>query len=140
MIFGNAQPTDPRVRCTHAGDYWAGMKKPLAELIERNSLTADSFTLQLLGGGSRVPRTRAELLSTLPNLTLEKQLDADEAVALGAGLYAANKSTMFRLRPFGMMDGQVFPVKIVLGDGGAGGLPEHALVRRCWYSDSRFRF
>lgn len=33
-----------------------------------------------------------------------RHLDADEAVVLGAGLFAANLSTTFRLRKFGMTD------------------------------------
>ncbi len=32
-----------------------------------------------------------------------RHLDADEAAALGAGLFAANLSTSFRLRKFGMV-------------------------------------
>ncbi len=38
-------------------------------------------------------------------------LDADEAVVLGAGLFAANLSTTFRLRKFGMADGATYPVQ-----------------------------
>jgi hypothetical protein len=33
-----------------------------------------------------------------------RHLDADEAVVLGAGLFAANLSTTFRLRQFGLTD------------------------------------
>ena len=39
-----------------------------------------------------------------------RHLDADEAVVLGAGLFAANLSTTFRLRKFGMSDGATFPL------------------------------
>ncbi len=39
-----------------------------------------------------------------------RHLDADEAVALGAALFAANLSTTFRLRKFGMADGVTHPV------------------------------
>ncbi len=39
-----------------------------------------------------------------------RHLDADEAVALGAGLFAANLSTTFRLRKFGMSDGATHPL------------------------------
>jgi hypoxia up-regulated 1 len=38
-------------------------------------------------------------------------LDADEAVVLGAGLFAANLSTTFRLRKFGMTDGATYPIQ-----------------------------
>jgi hypoxia up-regulated 1 len=112
-----------------AGDYWQALAGPLKDLVERNQLTADSnLTLQLLGGGSRVPRVRAELATVLDNLNLERQLDADEAFALGAGLYAANLSTVFRLRQFGMYDGNMFPVHI--GIDSAAGVPDHLEVRR----------
>ena len=39
-----------------------------------------------------------------------RHLDADEAVVLGAGLFAANLSTTFRLRKFGMADGATYPL------------------------------
>jgi len=104
------------------------VKGPLTELLKRNNLTSpDQFSLQLLGGGSRVPRVQAELEGVLPGLTLEKQLDADEAGALGGGLVAANMSTTFRLRPFGMHDGNVFPVSVALHSGP--GIPEEQRVR-----------
>lgn len=46
-----------------------------------------------------------------PNV-LGRHLDADEAVVLGAGLFAANLSTTFRLRKFGMRDGITYPITI----------------------------
>ena len=97
------------------------MTKPLAQLIERNNLGggAANITVQLLGGGSRVPRTRAELSALSPAIQLEKNLDASEAFAMGAGLHAANLSTTFRLRKFGALDASPFPVAVSL-DPGAG--------------------
>lgn len=47
-------------------------------------------------------------IQVLPALV--RHLDADEAVVLGAALYAANLSTTFRLRKFGMSDGVTYPV------------------------------
>ena len=41
-----------------------------------------------------------------------RHLDGDEAVVLGAGLFAANLSTTFRLRKFGMKDGITYPITI----------------------------
>lgn len=43
-------------------------------------------------------------------------LDADEAVVLGAGLVAANLSTIFRLRKFGMIDKSMYEVTFKLGE------------------------
>lgn len=41
---------------------------------------------------------------------VRRHLDADEAIVLGAGLFAANLSTTFRLRKFGMSDGAAYPL------------------------------
>lgn len=43
-----------------------------------------------------------------------RHLDADEAVVLGAGLVAANLSTIFRLRKFGMTDKSMYDVTFSL--------------------------
>lgn len=53
-----------------------------------------------------------------------RHLDADEAVVLGAGLFAANLSTTFRLRQFGMADKVPYAVAIQL-QGEAGERPAH---------------
>ena len=45
---------------------------------------------------------------------LGRHLDADEAVVMGTGLYAANLSTTFRLRKFGMSDGLVHPIHFLV--------------------------
>jgi molecular chaperone DnaK (HSP70) len=112
-----------------AVSYWQAVKEPLAELIERNNLGGGgkNITVQLLGGGSRVPRVRAELQSLHPAIQLEKQLVASESFAMGAGLYAANLSTTFRLRQFGMMDVAVFPIAVSLQQGE--GVPQTLEVR-----------
>ena len=42
---------------------------------------------------------------------LRRHMDADEAVALGAAMFAANLSTTFRLgKKFGMADGASYPI------------------------------
>ena len=58
------------------------------------------------------PSTMLQSLSLRTKLSLSvgRHLDADEAVVLGAGLFAANLSTTFRLRKFGMTDGATFPL------------------------------
>jgi hypothetical protein len=123
------------IRDGSAGSYWERVSQPLTALLERNNLTSTSnYTLQLLGGGSRVPKVKDELTKALEGLNLEKQLDADEAFALGGGLVAANLSTIFRLRPFGMQDGNMFPVNISLTSGP--GIPPTLEVRFHFLSNS----
>lgn len=84
---------------------------PLTRLLSRNNLKgSDVDAVELLGGGSRVPRLHTVLSEALGGRHLDRHLDADEAVVLGAGLFAANLSTSFRLRKFGMTDVAMFGV------------------------------
>ncbi|KAL4458458.1 hypothetical protein ABPG75_013323 [Micractinium tetrahymenae] len=98
-----------------AGDFWERAAAPLRTLLERNSLSpADVSAVELLGGTSRVPRLKQALSDALGGRALGMHLDADEAVVLGAGLFAANLSTTFRLRQFGMADKVPYSVAIQL--------------------------
>lgn len=101
-----------------AGDFFERAKAPLIRLLKRNGLKpADVDAVELLGGGSRVPRLQSALSEALAGRHLERHLDADEAVVLGAGLAAANLSTSFRLKKFGMVDGAQYGVNFVQADG-----------------------
>jgi molecular chaperone DnaK (HSP70) len=112
----------------HAEPFWQAVKSPLKEIIERNDLSkAANITVQLLGGGSRVPRVQSELSQVHPGISLERQLDASEAFATGGALYAANLSTMFRLRRFGMIDGSAYSVSLSLEP--TEGVPKELEVR-----------
>lgn len=88
-----------------AGDFFEKAALPLKELIDTSGLTPEDFTaIELLGGGTRVPGVRQALENVLITRNLDRHLDADEASVLGAALHAANISTSFRLRKFGMAD------------------------------------
>eukprot|EP00889_Picochlorum_renovo_P008483 jgi/Picre1/35513/NNA_002974.t1 len=78
---------------------------PLKAILSRNNVTSDDLSaVELLGGSSRVPLVKSRLSEALNGRALDSHLDADEAVVLGAGLVAANLSTIFRLRKFGMTE------------------------------------
>jgi len=94
-----------------AGDFFASAAAPLKALLTRNPVDAQNVSaVELLGGGTRVPRLQQVLSEALGGRGLDKHLDADEAIVLGAGLFAANLSTTFRLRKFGMSDGAAYPL------------------------------
>ncbi|GMH32381.1 hypothetical protein BSKO_00215 [Bryopsis sp. KO-2023] len=96
-----------------AGDFFKRAQKPLQEIIERNSVDISALTnVELIGGGTRVPNLKSVLSEVLGGRQLDRHLDADEAVVMGAGLVAANLSTTFRLRQFGMIDGAFYPVTL----------------------------
>lgn len=86
---------------------------PLLRIIERNSLKPEDVdAVELLGGGSRVPRLQAVLSEALGGRGLDRHLDADEATVLGASLFAANLSTSFRLRKFGLTDLSMYGIQL----------------------------
>eukprot|EP00879_Flechtneria_rotunda_P024057 GHRR01025481.1.p1 GENE.GHRR01025481.1~~GHRR01025481.1.p1 ORF type:complete len:539 (+),score=222.19 GHRR01025481.1:412-2028(+) len=100
-----------------AEDFWQRAAAPLSKLLARNKLKpSDVDAVELLGGGSRVPKLQAVLSEALGGRHLDRHLDADEAVVLGAGLFAANLSSSFRLRKFGMTDVAVFGVSFESND------------------------
>jgi len=94
-------------------DVFPRMVQPLKDLMEDNNLTSNpDLLVEMLGGSTRVPRVQAKIAEVLGEIPLSKHLDADEAVAWGAGLHAANLSTAFRVRKFGMTDGAVYPLEL----------------------------
>eukprot|EP01023_Acetabularia_acetabulum_P001729 TRINITY_DN1067_c1_g1_i1.p1 TRINITY_DN1067_c1_g1~~TRINITY_DN1067_c1_g1_i1.p1 ORF type:complete len:530 (-),score=120.92 TRINITY_DN1067_c1_g1_i1:1759-3348(-) len=91
------------------------IQKPLEQLLNRNEIKLDDISaVELIGGASRVPIVQQALSEVIKGRVLDKHLDADEAVVLGAGLVAANLSSTFRLRKFGMADGAVYPISVTL--------------------------
>ena len=98
-----------------AGDLFARAAEPLQRLVEANNLTMDEISaIELLGGGTRVPRMQTFLSEALGGRELDRHLDSDEATVIGAGFFAANLSTAFRMRQFGMTDGSPYEIECVL--------------------------
>jgi len=69
----------------------------------------DIYAVELIGGATRVPKLQAKLQEFLGRRELDKHLDADEAIVLGASLHAANLSDGIKLnRKLGMIDGSTY--------------------------------
>jgi hypoxia up-regulated 1 len=109
-----------------AAPWFARVASVAERLLARQAVNpAQLSAVELLGGGSRVPGLQAALSKALGGRQLDRHLDADEAIALGAGLFAANLSSTFRLRKFGMADAAPYGVEfesldLELPAGGAG--------------------
>lgn len=69
----------------------------------------------LMGGGSRVPKVQ-EILAEFLDKPLKRDLNTDEAAALGAAFRAANESTTFRVRQIGFVDRGVFSVSTTVNN------------------------
>ncbi|KAK1324719.1 Heat shock 70 kDa protein 17 [Acorus calamus] len=92
------------------GDLWEQSLVPLKEVIQNSGLkTDDIYAVELIGGATRVPKIQAKLMEFLGRKDLDKHLDADEAIVLGAALHAANLSDGIKLnRRLGMIDGSSY--------------------------------
>ncbi|XP_078149329.1 heat shock protein 70 (Hsp 70) family protein [Carex rostrata] len=92
------------------GDLWDQALVPLKEVIQSSNLKVeDIYAVELIGGATRVPKIKAKLQEFLGKSDLDKHLDADEAIVLGASLHAANISDGIKLnRKLGMVDGSTY--------------------------------
>lgn len=91
-------------------DLWAKALVPLKEVLQNSGLKAEEISaVELIGGATRVPKLQAKLQDFLGRKELDKHLDADEAIVLGAALHAANLSDGIKLnRKLGMIDGSTY--------------------------------
>lgn len=83
-------------------------------LAEAGMVVDDLAGVELLGGAVRVPAVQAALSEALAGQKLGTHLNGDEAMALGAGFVAANRSAAFRVRKVGMTDMGLWPVEAEL--------------------------
>ncbi|XP_017294436.1 hypoxia up-regulated protein 1, partial [Kryptolebias marmoratus] len=95
-----------------------------ADLFERvphpvqEALTAAEMKLEeieqviLVGGSTRVPKVQEVLLKAVRKEELGKNINADEAAAMGAVYQAAALSKAFKVKPFLVRDAAVFPVQV----------------------------
>ncbi|KAM9788994.1 hypoxia up-regulated protein 1 [Neosynchiropus ocellatus] len=95
-----------------------------ADLFERvarpvqDALTAAEMTLDeieqviLVGGSTRVPKVQEVLLKAVGKEELGKNINADEAAAMGAVYQAAYLSKAFKVTPFLVRDATVFPIQV----------------------------
>ncbi|CAN0890704.1 Heat shock 70 kDa protein 17 [Linum grandiflorum] len=98
------------------GDLWDRSLLPIKEVIKHSELKVDEISaVELIGGATRVPKLQAKIQEFLGRNELDKHLDADEAIVLGASLHAANLSDGIKLnRKLGMIDGSPYGLAVVL--------------------------
>ncbi|KAL9227689.1 hypothetical protein vseg_003347 [Gypsophila vaccaria] len=91
-------------------DIWEKALIPLKQVFQSSGLKADDvYAVELIGGATRVPKLQAKLQEFLGRKELDRHLDADEAIVLGAALHAANISDGIKLnRKLGMIDGSTY--------------------------------
>ncbi|KAL3679219.1 hypothetical protein R1sor_022175 [Riccia sorocarpa] len=97
-------------------DLWERALTPLRDVLADAGLKVEEVNaVELIGGATRVPKLQAVLSDYLGKKGLDRHLDADEAVVLGASLQAANLSDGFKLnRKLGMIDGASYSILLEL--------------------------
>ena len=94
----------------------APLQTILERLPEHGVALKDLEAVEVIGGATRVPFIKKALSEALGGRALDVHLDADEAVAMGAGLFAANMSTTFRMRKFGAADAAPYGFEVDVHD------------------------
>jgi len=94
-------------------DLWERVSKPMQDAVEVSEIPIESINqIILVGGGTRVPKVQEILLKTSGKSELGRNLNADEAPALGASYQAATLSSGFRVKPFHVKGGTIYPIEI----------------------------
>lgn len=84
----------------------------------QDALTAAEMKMEeieqviLVGGSTRVPKVQEVLLKAVGKEELGKNINADEAAAMGAVYQAAALSKAFKVKPFLVRDAAVFPIQV----------------------------
>ncbi|XP_010540828.1 PREDICTED: heat shock 70 kDa protein 17-like [Tarenaya hassleriana] len=97
-------------------DLWDRSLTPLREVLKYSELKVDDiYAVELIGGATRVPKLQSKLQEFLGKQELDKHLDADEAIVLGAALHAANLSDGIKMkRRLGIIDGSPYGLLVEL--------------------------
>lgn len=86
--------------------------KPLDDLLKNSGITLaeiDSFII--VGGATRIPKIQQQLQAYISR-ELSKNVNADEAGALGAAYQAAHLSKGFKVKTFHLKDSNLFQINV----------------------------
>ncbi|KAM7349563.1 hypoxia up-regulated Grp170 co-chaperone protein [Cochliomyia hominivorax] len=93
-------------------DLWPRVIKPLEQALTNSGLTLDVVTQVIMFGGStRVPKVQ-ETIKQYIKQDLGKNINADEAAAIGAVYKAADLATGFKVKKFIVKDAVVLPIHV----------------------------
>lgn len=93
-------------------DLFERVTLPIERALAASKLTLDDIGhIIIVGAGTRMPRVQ-EVLTAFTKRELGKNLNADEAAALGAVYRAADLSTGFQVKKFMTKDAVVLPIEV----------------------------
>lgn len=114
------------------GDLFDRVTKPLDDALKASGLTLDVINqVTLFGGGTRVPKVQ-EVLKAHIGRELGKNINMDEAAAMGAVYKAADLTTGFKVKKFITKDAVLFPILVTFEREGNSGNTK--LVKRSLFT------
>ncbi|XP_038833049.1 hypoxia up-regulated protein 1-like isoform X2 [Salvelinus namaycush] len=98
---------------TLCSDLFERVPGPVQEALGSAEMSLDEIEqVILVGGSTRVPKVQEVLLKAVGKEELGKNLNADEAAAMGAVYQAAALSKAFKVQPFLVSEATVFPIQV----------------------------
>ncbi|XP_069732405.1 hypoxia up-regulated protein 1 [Phaenicophaeus curvirostris] len=94
-------------------DLFQRVPGPVQQALSSAEMSLDGIDqVILVGGATRVPKVQEVLLKAVGKEELGKNINADEAAAMGAVYQAAALSKAFKVKPFVVRDAAVFPIQV----------------------------
>lgn len=94
-------------------DYFDRIEGVVQRALKSADMTMGELdSVILVGGGTRVPKVQETLLKVTKKSELGKNINADEAAALGAVYQAAHLSKGFKVKKFIVKDASIYPIQV----------------------------
>uniref|UniRef100_A0A674IVH3 Hypoxia up-regulated protein 1 n=1 Tax=Terrapene triunguis TaxID=2587831 RepID=A0A674IVH3_9SAUR len=94
-------------------DLFQRVPGPVLQALSSAEMNLDEIDqVILVGGATRVPKVQETLLKAVGKDELGKNINADEAAAMGAVYQAAALSKAFKVKPFIVRDAAIFPIQV----------------------------
>ncbi|XP_077360542.1 hypoxia up-regulated protein 1 isoform X2 [Festucalex cinctus] len=94
-------------------DLFERVPRPVQDALTVAEMSLDEIEqVILVGGSTRVPKVQEVLLKAVGKEELGKNINADEAAAMGAVYQAAVLSKAFKVTPFLVRDAAVYPIQV----------------------------
>ncbi|XP_078389408.1 hypoxia up-regulated protein 1 [Cetorhinus maximus] len=94
-------------------DLFERVAEPVHQALKVSELKMEEIDhVILVGGATRVPKVQEALLKAVGKKELGKNINADEAAAMGAVYQAAALSKAFKVKPFLIRDAAMYPIQV----------------------------
>ncbi|XP_004712890.1 hypoxia up-regulated protein 1 [Echinops telfairi] len=119
QIEGLMDDVDFKAKVTRAefeelcADLFERVPGPVQQALQSAEMGLDEIEqVILVGGATRVPKVQEVLLKAVGKEELGKNINADEAAAMGAVYQAAALSKAFKVKPFVVRDAVIYPILV----------------------------